>query len=122
MVLSFRKFTEYIEISRICSKSFVLIMGGVSKLLSEVKRLCPGFSIRTQVDLRYADGHSLRALGFNETKVSLQYQYINNKKQRIDKRKMRVKAGVNEKEEAFKRGWYRIWDAGKASYELKDGA
>ncbi len=116
-VMGYRIHDDHIEIVRSSSLLNTVVRGSFQKLISELQRHHSDLKIRTLVDLRYAKGHSLIVAGFKHIKTSLGYQYTNGKI-RKDKRKFRVPAGVNEREEAAKKGWYRIYDAGKAVYEL----
>src|SRR5690606_9977707 len=100
---------SHIDITRVCTKVGYVVVGGLSKLISKLPQ---GKPLTTIIDLRYATGKSFISLGFKPVKEYLNYQYTDGVS-RKDKRQFRVKAGVNEKEEAAKKGWYRIWDAGK---------
>ena len=116
-VLSYKVFADHIDIVRSAALLNTVVRGSFGKLLAAVRQSQQGLPIRTIVDLRYADGHSLERTGFVRRKETLQYQYTNGLR-REDKRTFRVEAGINEVEAAASRGWYRLWDAGRATYEL----
>jgi hypothetical protein len=78
-------------------------------------------AIETQIDLRYADGHSLVKAGFTYVNTQINYEYTDGFS-RQDKRQFRVAAGTNEELEAAKQGWYRIYNAGRSKYTLTSSA
>ncbi len=118
MVIATRMIDGVLHIIRQAGPVNVVVQGGFQKLMKHLMDSFPSSKIRTIVDLRYADGHSYENLGFKKVKTFLNYQYTNGKV-RLDKRKFRVPAGVDERAEAAKVGFYRLWDAGKAVYELE---
>jgi hypothetical protein len=105
-----------ITIVRSCGLLNTVVVGGFQKLLSYLQRMNPK-AIETQIDLRYADGHSLLKAGFTYVNTQINYEYTDSKT-RKDKRQFRVPAGANEELEAAKQGWYRIYNAGRAKYIL----
>ena len=117
MVMAYKVHRSHVEIVRSAAQLGCIIVGGFQKLLSAVRSEHPGMPTKTLVDLRYADGHSLEKAGFVADKEYIQYQYTDTKI-RKDKRSFRVKAGSDEKLEAAKLGWVRIFDAGRRSYVL----
>jgi hypothetical protein len=69
-------------------------------------------------DNRFHTGNLYEKLRFTfEKELKPDYSYMNNNV-RKSKYALRVPAGVNEVEEAAKKGWYRIWDSGKKRYGL----
>ena len=117
-VMSYRVHKTHVEIVRSAGLLNTIIVGGFQKLVAAIRKKYPMLAIRTLVDLRYADGHSLEIAGFQRIKEYLQYQYTDGI-QRRDKRAFRVPAGTDEERTAAEHRWYRIFDAGRAVYELQ---
>jgi hypothetical protein len=69
-------------------------------------------------DNRFHTGELYEKFGFTfEKETPPNYSYTNFRG-RVAKQSFRVRAGVNEKETAKAKGWYRIWDSGKRRYAL----
>jgi hypothetical protein len=69
-------------------------------------------------DNRFHTGNLYEKLRFTfEKEIKPDYSYTNCTI-RKSKYALRVPAGVNEVEEAAKKGWYQIWDSGKRRYSL----
>jgi hypothetical protein len=116
-LMSFRRHGDVLEISRSCGAIDTVVVGGFQKLLKHLTMVLRPNKIETLIDLRYADGHSLVSAGFVLSGIRTNYEYTNTKI-RTDKRQFRVAAGVSEQAEATKKGWYRIYNAGRAKYIL----
>ena len=109
------------DCSRICSLKNHSIVGGLSKLLKHALKKHPSVKkVVSFVDLRYADGHSLKKLGFKHTQTTLGWgwtdgiEWYNRLQCKADR-----KQGLTENEHASLKGWYRIYDAGQAKFEKK---
>lgn len=116
-VMSWRQNEDSLEIVRSAGLLNTVVVGGFQRLLKALREKAPHLPVKTLVDLRYADGHSLVKAGFVPGKERTQYQYTDGYV-RIDKRQFRVKAGIDEVAVAKERGYVRIFDAGKRSYML----
>jgi hypothetical protein len=119
-VMSTRKTGSTLEITRSCSKLGIIVVGGFSKLLSHTTQDPSLKNVVTHIDLRYADGHSLKKMGFQSEGIFIDYQYSKGK-ERKDKRAFRVPAGQDERILAKEQGWVRIFNAGRARYRLNLG-
>jgi len=74
--------------------------------------------IVTFSDNRWHQGDMYSKQGFVlEQHLPPDYGYTRNGR-RVSKYALRVKAGMDEREEAKTNGWYRIWDSGKKRYSL----
>jgi hypothetical protein len=69
-------------------------------------------------DNRLHTGKLYQDLGFECVKELGPDYYYTRQQVRKHKFNFRVPAGVNEQEEAAKKGWYRIWDSGKKKWVL----
>jgi hypothetical protein len=86
--------------------------------IPELKKL--GFTrILTFADNRFHTGELYEKLGFTfEEEIRPNYYYTDGQHTRKSKYTFRVTAGVNEVEEAKKKGWNMIFDSGKRRYSL----
>lgn len=110
-------------LSRVCTALNTIVVGGFSKLMSEIPR-----PILTWSDNRYSSGSIYRDLGFTlEEELSPDYQYVAKvgpklfrvSKQSLKKTEEEKWSGLTEKELREKSGYFRIWDAGKRRWSIK---
>lgn len=112
-----------LEILRLCTRNNWSLVGGFSKLLTEVIRRWSPTEIISWCDLRYADGHGYEKMGFRATKDVLGWSWTDFKKT-FNRRKCR--AGMDarkltEAEHAKELGWHKIYDSGQRLYKLLIG-
>ena len=113
---TFKKRGHQLELNRFCNKLNTVVVGGLSKLLSEYR----GQEIVSFVDLRYANGHSLTALGFELVGITLGWKWTDF--YTTFNRSFCVadsKNGITEKQKALELGLCRIYDAGQAKFVKK---
>ena len=117
MLLSYKKYKNYLDISRLCTKVGYTIIGGLSKLLSKINTTNIDF-IQSFVDLRYANGNSLIKLGFKYIKTTLGWKWTDGKNtyNRLQCRANMDERNLSEKEYAAELKWYKIYDAGQAKF------
>jgi Zn finger protein HypA/HybF involved in hydrogenase expression len=117
-LISYKKHKNGIDISRFCNKLDTIVIGGLSKLLSEIeKRENPAF-IQSWVDLRYGNGSSLEKIGYIKQKEVLSWKWTDgyNSYNRLKCRANMDKRRLSEKEYAKELGWLRVYDAGQALF------
>jgi len=119
-LVSFRCHKEDIELTRLCIMGGVVVRGGATRLIKEISRRYSHLPIRTLIDNRYASVKNWENWGFIKVAERLGYQYTDFKI-RKDKRDFRVEAGVKEEVAAKARGFYKIYDAGKATLVMPAG-
>lgn len=121
----FSKSADY-EILRMCTKSGITVVGGISKLLSEIKKKLSGSKIISYCDLSKGSGNGYESAGFsfvnntgpgyfwtNGTNVVSRYKC---QKKQLSKW---LKSFDREKSESinlFDAGYRRYWDCGNAIY------
>jgi hypothetical protein len=120
--------TSY-ELTRYCVGPEISVVGGLSKLLAEWRRTVPVDSIVTYSDRRYSVGALYREVGFSEETTSPpSYYYFK------AGRKIRLHRFAFRRDELEKKGWLhpgdtewsamkrkgydRVWDAGKIRWVL----
>lgn len=113
---TFKRRGRQLELNRFCNKLDTVVVGGLSKLLSEYR----GQEIISFVDLRYANGHSLVALGFELVGITLGWKWTDfvhsfNRSFCVAD----SKNGVTEKQKALELGLCKIYDAGQAKFMRK---
>lgn len=113
------KVKREVNITRVATKIGHSVQGGLSRLIKPLLNL--QLPLITFIDRRYADGHAWFKLGFTEAKLRPNYQYTDGYV-RVNKAKFRVKAGLNEEEEARAKKFYRLYDSGKLRLRLEIGA
>ena len=121
--LSYRaiKSKNKIEIARFGSKINTIVIGAFGKLLNKLKEIAKenGINqIESFCDLRYATGSSYEKLGFFVQKETLGWCWTD-RKSRYNRLMCKAGNGNTERENAQKRGWFRIYDAGQRKYLLK---
>jgi hypothetical protein len=107
-----------LEIDRFCSKIGHSISGALSKFLSYLIREHNPHFIKSFVDLRHGDGHSLLTLGFQLLDIDLGFSWSDGQitynrhycKANMDDRKLK------ESEHADEMGLFKIYDAGQAKF------
>jgi hypothetical protein len=121
-VCSFSKHQSYdYELIRMAFKQGIVVVGGVSKLISAVKTSTGG-RLMTYADLRYSYGNSYDAVGFKLLRVTKpSYFYHKNNiilsRQCCQKRKLnRLLSSydplLSESENMANNGYYKVYDAG----------
>lgn len=120
---------DILVLTRLCFKTGVQITGGSSKLFVACVEYCKKNKIKKIIswsDNRYSDGKIYKKLGFSkkeELKPDYYYVNIKNPKCRISKQSQSKKnskcpQNMTELEWANSRGLSRIWDCGKARWEI----
>lgn len=117
-VMSYKTFnTGECKIERFCSNLDTVVVGGFSKLLSNIKKkeIDKIKEIHYWVDLRYGTGNHLRTFGFEPTKETLGWKWTDgiNTFNRLQCRANMDDRNLSEKDHAAEKGWYRIYDAGQ---------
>jgi G:T-mismatch repair DNA endonuclease (very short patch repair protein) len=111
------------ELSRFCTDTDLIVVGGFSKLLSYFRKNYEWDELFSYVDLRWFTGESYEKIGFNflhRTKPN--YWYSNgtpNRKHRFALRKKK-NTDLTEIEINTAKGYYRIWDCGNLKYNMKN--
>lgn len=107
-----------IVLTRCVSNFDVTVVGGLSRLCKHAKSIYGSFI--TWIDLRWSDGSSWIATGWNqEEALNPDYFYYNENTKKIASKQSRRKskcpppAGITEKQFAEMEGFVRIFDAGK---------
>jgi len=106
------------ELSRFCSQTDVVVVGGASKLFKRfVKDFNPS-NVITFSDLRWNNGKVYESLGFKFKSVSpINYWYIDATKRRHRfSLKKPADSILTEFQLRDQEGWNRIWDCGNAKY------
>jgi len=125
----FNKNYDY-EILRFCNKLNTSITGGLSKLLSNFKKLNPNSSIITYADARFGTGSGYLNCGFEYKKLNNpNYFYMNHynvRESRIGYQKHKLKdklqtfdSTLTEWQNMQLNGFDRIWDCGNYTYEYQ---
>ena len=119
-ILVYKKQRDVLDLSRLCSKRGVTVVGGLSKLLSRVRKENPNTTIQSFVDQRYADGHSLKRLGFVCVSETLGFKWVdrNRTHNRSYCRANMNGCGLSEADCAESMGLLKIYDAGQAKWTL----
>ena len=116
-------------ITRLCFKSGIQIVGGVSKLLKACKQYCKNNNINELVtwsDNRWSEGNVYAKTGFSlDAELPPDYSYVNLKssKKRISKQSQKKSktgcpVGKTEREWCAEHDLARIWDCGKKRWKL----
>jgi len=120
MLLCYRVSAGIVELSRVAAKRGQSIVGGLSKLLSRIDTTnCT--HIKSFVDNRYADGHSLLALGFKLESSTLGWQWTDGgfTYNRLICTANMDDRGLSEREHAEEMKLYKIYDAGQSKFVKK---
>lgn len=119
------KHKTIMDCSRICSKINTSIVGGVSKLITNALRKHPTVAkVLSFVDLRYADGHSLKKIGFEHVSTTLGFRWTdgtNTYPRQACWVKNHSKDGLSQAEYVESKNWYKLYDAGQAKFEMNVG-
>lgn len=118
-VMSYKiKKKEILEIARFSSELNITVVGGLSKLLTYAIKKTNPKKIESWVDLRYANGKSLIALGFIKEKVVLSWKWTDeyNTFNRLHCKANMDYRGLTEKEYAKEMKLVKIYDAGQALF------
>lgn len=119
-LLSYKIFKgKVLKIERFASKIGTVVLGGLSKLLSNILNDNNDVEeIHSWVDLRYGNGYSLERVGFEKIKETLGWKWTDGKNtfNRLKCRANMDHRCLSEREYAKELGWYRIYDAGQRLY------
>jgi len=117
------------EILRMCAKSNFTINGGVSKLVSHLKKLCPNSSIVSYCDLSKGTGKGYIKAGFTfieNTGPGYFWTNGNDVVSRYKSQKAKLHSwldtfdsSLSESMNMFNSNYRRYWDCGNAIYVLK---
>jgi hypothetical protein len=120
MCISYKKYKNGIDISRLATKCGYIVVGGLSKLLKHIEKTEKPEFIQSFVDLRYATGYSLEKLGFKRESVTLGWKWTDgfNTYNRLHCRANMDSRGLTEAEHAKEMKLFKIYDAGQAKYIL----
>lgn len=120
------KYRGCLEIARIATTKFCCVRGGLGRLMKAAKDFArqKGFkSLLSYVDLRYGDGKSYEAVGFEELSVTdLRFWWVDkNSSQRKDRFAVRADSanGLSEREVAKQGGFSRIYGCPNRVMTLK---
>ena len=128
-LMSFVKKSEYYEISRLCTKSSISVIGGANKLFNHfIKNINPE-KVITYSSNDHFTGHVYEKMNMNFASLTQpRYFYAKNSKSEIDilsrqqcqKHKL-IKMGYDptksEHEIMLERGYYRCYDSGNKKFE-----
>lgn len=120
MVITYRRHKDGIDLVRVATRFGFQVQGGLSRLLKYIKESSKPRFIQSFVDLRYADGSSLEAVGFKRVSVTLGWQWTDghNTFNRLSCRANMDDRGLSERQHAEELGWVKLYDAGQAKYVL----
>ncbi len=117
-----------LEVLRFCSLLNHQVLGGLSKLISHVKKVINPELITTYADMRFGVGKGYQSAGFKFIGITDPgYKYFKNGKlysrQLFMKHKLKNKleffdGDLTEKENMIENGYSRIWDCGNAIFEI----
>lgn len=119
------------ELIRYANKQGINVVGGPSKLLTHFIRNHSPESILTYQDRLWGDSEFYSLLGFElERRTEPGYFYVNSypfeRKHRLqmskknqEKTMKKFDENLNEEENAYLNGWYKIWDCGQNVYGWK---
>jgi len=119
------------ELTRFCSKKFVNVVGGVSKLFAHFVRNCNPQSIISYADLRYSNGKMYEKIGmrhvgnsrpnyyyFELGKIDL-HNRIEFQKHKLSRILENFDESKSEHENMIANGYRRIWDCGNMVFEWR---
>lgn len=114
---------KYLVLSRMCFKYKTQIIGGASRLLNALIQYSKehGYTgIISWSDNRLSTGDVYKKIGFTlEKELPPDYYYIRSGNiEKINKSKLRVLAGINERTYNREQGYYQLWDCGKKTWLL----
>lgn len=110
MAIQYVNKSTHIELSRVCSVLNTVVIGGLSKLLSQLTSLFPKKDIISFVDLRYGNGVSLEKVGFVKETDSVSFKWVKD-----DKSFHRMTYPGNT---GYENRCAKIWDCGQVRYRL----
>lgn len=120
MVVTYRRHKDGIDLVRVATKIGFQIQGGLSRLLTYIKHASKPRFIQSFVDLRYADGSSLEAIGFKRVSVTLGWQWTDGHStfNRLSCRANMDDRSLSERQHAEELGWVKLYDSGQAKYVM----
>lgn len=110
-IATYKKHGNQTELVRFCSKLNHSVIGGLSKLL----RRLPKTTITSFVDLRYANGASLKTLGFELMNQSLGFKWTDFQITH-NRSYCQVSSSETQAQKALRLGLFKIFDAGQAKW------
>jgi hypothetical protein len=122
-LMSYRVYGNYVDVARFASKMRYSVAGGLSKLMYHVATAVGKRTVKSCVDLRYADGNSLAKLGFKLISVELGFQWTDGISKTYNRQHCMANMddrGLSQEEHAAELKLYKIYDAGQATYSLND--
>ena len=118
-LFSYKIYNKKLDVVRFCSLLDHAVIGGFSKLLKYVEKLCTNLPIHYWVDLRYGTGNFLLNQGFvQKKKDELSWKWTDRK---YTHNRRKCQANMDERrltqaEHAEELGWVQIYDAGQRLY------
>jgi transposase-like protein len=121
--------TAELELLRLCTKRELTVVGGVSKLLKQLKQLHLGKTLLTYHDRRWGESSVYEALGFIKGEPSPpSYIYIKNgiklSRYQAQKHKLpkllgeKFSEALTESENMSKAGYHKLYDCGQHVYTM----
>lgn len=117
-----------LELLRMCSVSGITVVGGISKLIAEIKRLIPSSSIVSYCDLSKGTGIGYQNAGFTLVGSSGPGYFWTNGTTTVSRYRCQKKqlakwlpgydSDDSEAQNLFNSGYRRYWDCGNAIYSL----
>lgn len=109
---------DSLVLNRLCTKSFINVVGGASKLFKHSLKILPNRKIISWSDKRWSTGNIYRSLGFElEDTLKPDYWYIKSQKrypkQRFQKKMIDCPDDMTEYDRMKELGYSRVWDCGK---------
>lgn len=119
-VFSYKIKGETLIIERFSNAKNLVVVGGLSKLISHCTKTNKCTKVQSWVDLRYGTGQSLISLNFRPVKTTLGWKWTDGKNtyNRLHCRANMDQRKLSEKKQAEELGWYKIYDAGQRLFEL----
>lgn len=120
-VIGVRQKNNAVDVTRFCNALNTNVVGGLSKLISHVKKVYNPEVITSWVDLRYGTGASLERIGFKAVKDVQSWRWTDgfSTHNRLSCRANMDERGLSEAEYAKEKRWVKIYDAGQRQFELK---
>lgn len=119
-ILSWKTHNNVCKIERFCSLKNTIVIGGLSKLLSELEKRLFGKvdEYHYWVDLRYGTGNQLKSFGYELSHETIGFDWTDGKNC-FNRLYCTASETNSEKEEAVKKNLYKIYDAGQRLWVKK---
>jgi hypothetical protein len=124
----FKKDKKIIELHRLATKKYCLVVGGGSKLISELKRRVPDSKIISYCDRSKSTGKGYIEMGFSLVSQSGPGYFWTNGNEIISRYKASKKrlerwlpdydSSLSESQNMFNQKYRRFWDCGNLIFEL----